>query len=390
MAKNVLLAFLSTLLALGLAEILLRLVNIEPEQYAVYPPGYHLTLRPDPTLLVGVRSGVKHFTISRDGLRGRPLDSRSDEYRILAIGGSTTESIYHDDADAWTALLERGLGSVGARHVWVGGAGRSGLNTRDHIVQLRYLSDELPPLDAVIVLAGANDLNVALSQGDHFVKPMPLSDPEEEYRTVRRAFATVPRSRRLAGPPPARWYQRFVLYDAARRARNLLTEPRRRARMDLRGNSVARWRAARRAARFRRDTLPYLIEAIEEYRDNLETLVAVARSHRQRLVLMTQPTLWRGDLSHAEEQRLWLGGVGKFTDVQVDIYYTAGALRKAMDRFNATMRDMCRTEHVECVDLAAELPSDTSVFYDDLHFGEDGARRIAQVLIRNMRAGATP
>ena len=113
----------------------------------------------------------------------------------------------------------------------------------------------------------------------------------------------------------------------------------------------------------------------------------MARSRRQRLVLATQPMLWRSNLSPTEEQRLWLGGIGKFIEVQVDTYFTAGALRKAMDRFNGVLRDVCGAEHVECADLAAELPSDSTMFYDDVHFGEAGAHRIADVLVRTFRHG---
>jgi hypothetical protein len=45
---------------------------------------------------------------------------------------------------------------------------------------------------------------------------------------------------------------------------------------------------------------------------------------------------------------------------------------------------VCRERGLECVDLAAKLPRDTSVFYDDCHFNESGARRVAEVLAEHL------
>ena len=35
---------------------------------------------------------------------------------------------------------------------------------------------------------------------------------------------------------------------------------------------------------------------------------------------------------------------------------------------------------VECIDLAPVLPGDTTLFYDDVHFNESGAEKVAEVL----------
>src|SRR5262245_6104561 len=85
--------------AFALAEGMLRVVEVNPEGYRVYPPGYHLRIETDSGILSGVRLGPKNFTISKDGLRARPLDAAASEYRILAIGASTTEQMALDDAD---------------------------------------------------------------------------------------------------------------------------------------------------------------------------------------------------------------------------------------------------------------------------------------------------
>src|SRR5262249_59043271 len=80
---------------------------------------------------------------------------------------------------------------------------------------------------------------------------------------------------------------------------------------------------------------------------------------------------------NAESATLILGFGGR-DPAKATVYYAAGALREGMDRFNAVTRAVCRERGVECVDLAADLSSDLSVFYDDCHFNITGAERVAR------------
>jgi len=45
----------------------------------------------------------------------------------------------------------------------------------------------------------------------------------------------------------------------------------------------------------------------------------------------------------------------------------------------ATLR-VCEERGIHCLDLASALPKDDSVFYDDVHFNESGAGKIANIL----------
>ena len=51
------------------------------------------------------------FTINNYGFRGDELNmpKPNSEYRIFAIGGSSTESLYIDDKDVWTQILQENL-----------------------------------------------------------------------------------------------------------------------------------------------------------------------------------------------------------------------------------------------------------------------------------------
>ena len=51
-----------------------------------------------------------------------------------------------------------------------------------------------------------------------------------------------------------------------------------------------------------------------------------------------------------------------------------------MAAYNRKMLEVCRKRGIECLDLAGDFPRDLSVFYDDAHFNENGARLMAEKL----------
>jgi hypothetical protein len=89
--------------------------------------------------------------------------------------------------------------------------------------------------------------------------------------------------------------------------------------------------------------------------------------------------LWRADLPANAQDLLWMGGSGDFQHESGAAYYTLPALIEGMRRYNDVVRTVARERKIECVDLAAELDGDTALFYDDCHFTELGAERVARV-----------
>ena len=182
------LGLVGTLLA---AEIALRALVPDYRNFYVWPPGTAMLFRPSPAVLSGV-SDPAHFTINARGIRGRDLPE-GPAYRVLAVGGSSTECALLDDKKAWPAMLEARLPPTAMRQdVWVGNVGRSGMNSRDHVVHVKYLPREYRHIDAILVLAGVNDLTVALAQEGHYTPPPPWTAAAAEPLQIRRAFAVAP------------------------------------------------------------------------------------------------------------------------------------------------------------------------------------------------------
>ena len=121
-----------------------------------------------------------------------------------------------------------------------------------------------------------------------------------------------------------------------------------------------------------------------EYRRNIEKIIDITNAHKIRLVLLTQPVIWDPEHSGAYDELLWMGGVGDFTTGQSDTYYSVKVLADAMHRYNQELLSICSERKLDCINLAALLPKDTTTFYDDVHFNESGAQKVAELVSQHI------
>lgn len=367
---------LSVFAALAAGEAALRVVRPDRAWLYVNPPNATSVFRPSPGVMPGVE-GESRFITNSDGVRGDELTA-DFTYRILAVGGSTTECLYLDQGEAWPQLLQRGLneGRRG-RRVWVGNAGKSGLDSRDHVVGLGRMLDQYRNIDAVIILVGVNDLLSRL-KWDAAYDPDFLGRAGAEQVLLKRCFSNYE-----GGPLPL--YRRTAVWGLVRDAKaRLFPAPESKLEQDDAGKAYATWREHRRRAAAIRRALPDLSTALAEYARNINTLIDVARSRAARPIFVTQPAMWRDDLPPQLEDLLWTGGLGEYMKEPGKEYYSAGALEAGMRLYNETLIRTCRERGAEYVDLAPLVPRDTGAFYDDVHYNEAGARLVAEVIRRHL------
>ena len=323
--------------------------------------------------------GVSHFTINSAGIRGDEFATGQD-YRILALGGSTTECLYLDDTETWPMLLQTELRDRwNGAAVWVGNVGKSGHSTRQHIHQVERLLDDYPPIDAVILLVGINDLSLRLAF-------------DTAYRPLRRGSdANPPRGFNAAFDVRPTWdtspfHRRTELWQRLGAVKKRFTAPPAAIVQDSLGQNYVRWREHRASASEIRDTLPDLTQALAEYRDNLRRIIETSSARSTRVILVTQPSMFRVDLPPEVRRLLWMGGVGKYREEPGSAYYSFGALERGLAAYNRVLLQICDDNGAECIDLASQLDRDTTTLYDDVHFNENGARQVAQILARYLHA----
>ncbi|MGE0538357.1 MAG: SGNH/GDSL hydrolase family protein [Pirellulales bacterium] len=272
----------------------------------------------------------------------------ADALRVICLGGSTTECLFLDNADAWTSRLMSQLNGAASGRYWVGSAGRSGYASGHH---LRFLA-ESPLVDhaaAVVVLVGIEDLMRHLMQLDAGQTPPPLV-----LRTCTAQLVAEIWNARLghglAVGPTGR--------DYAHNRHGLI---------------FPAW-----------PTDPSFDDAVDLYRHRLREIVAVARRRRIRLLFVTQPVLWGEDLSGQALSRLAIAR--SFPKPPPWKYLTPENLRRAIDQYNDAIREVAADEDITCVDAAAEMNGRAEFFYDDYHFTREGAAMLAQLVAEELRA----
>ncbi|MBY0588017.1 SGNH/GDSL hydrolase family protein [bacterium] len=308
--------------------------------------------------LVGIE-GPSLFTVNRFGLRGREVESIHRPGSILCVGGSTTESLYVTDEKSWPWRLGELLSQREKRSIFVGNAGRSGHLVKHHTYLIEHYS-LIESFEWIIVLAGVNDLGALLHQ----------NRPQREARVASETLFHRDRPneasyRRLA---LWRWMEMALDVGTPIAAGQILQDPR--------GNWIVE-RRKERARKLRENPRlepPFELEAdLELYRQRLHELIQTARRKGCKILLLTQPTLWKEGLDPALEAMLI-----EQTD---DAAYSAGTLAAMMDRYNQVLRDTAEQNHCPIVDLARRMPTDRTLFYDDCHFHDAGSAWVAEILI---------
>jgi len=360
------LVFLGSLLLVALLlEGISRLVI--PNRYFVWPPGFEMTFDAGKNITHGV-TFPSRLTINAAGMRG-DLPREEQQYRILAVGGSTTICVYLDDARAWPFVVQQNVNrALGREAVWVGNVGRPGHRTDHHILQLQKLLAQHPDIDMVMLLVGINDLLANLPGS----RPVTTGPPDERQMLVM-SFSIFP-----GWDADTPWYQRNLIGRLIRLSSwRPMPGTEKLQPMDAQGEFVATLRRYRQRAAFFRDQPPDLAEPLAEYAANLNAIIDITRRHDVRVLFVTQPVLWSPDLGEPERKLLWAGGPPFFGLKDGATYLSAGALAASMERYNEVLRAVCRDRDVECLDAAARIEPTGANFYDDAHFTEPGAAALA-------------
>jgi lysophospholipase L1-like esterase len=281
--------------------------------------------------------------------------------RILAVGGSTTECLYVTDKRSWPWLLQDTLNQRLKQAVFVGNAGKSGLLAIHHDYLLRNypLADKF---EWIIVLVGINDLGAHLRQnyGNRRLtvaqETLSPTYADKAYYRFLTPFRLLERTAMLGAigetvvqDPQGLWYQ----------------SARQRRQDSLRVRTINQPPA---------DFDSMLATYAADLRSIVDATRRMSDTHhvKQRLVLVTQPTMYREGLPEDLERLLW----GFADDASA---YSTPNLAGMMDAFNQVLIQVARETNVDFIDLASMLPKDTSVFYDDAHFNDAGSARVAEV-----------
>ncbi len=357
--KKVLVYFLIIFItiALGLAFFeYLNYRNVSKINYSyVWPPNHEYIFHPNSSIFNGI-SGESHFTINHLGYRGNKIKNHDDEYRILIVGGSTSECLYLDDNETWPYLLMNKLGkTVDNKKVVTMNIGKSGHGLRNNLLALKYLPDYYEP-DLIIILTGANDVLFKLSRKGAW---QPFN--ESEYNITESYTFSV--------SPGYSWKSTIIykIYNTLNlKSKNIKPQ-------DGIGNTLVENRLNRQNAENWITEIPDLTLALEDYERTLERVIELSKEKNINLIFMTQPYLYKENMIPEEDASLWM------TYDFGDIYYPIETMIFSTEEFNKRLLKVCEiNKDIFCIDLEKKVPKTLDYIYDDMHFNENGASFVSE------------
>jgi lysophospholipase L1-like esterase len=275
---------------------------------------------------------------NRQGLRTREVigPPMPGEYRVFALGGSTTENVWNDEGVHWPLTLEWALHAAGRTDVRVYNAAMSAYSSAHSLVRLQFDLLQYEP-DLVVVMHNVNDLTV-------------------NYFAAHAGMAADPNYRAKYG------LDRFT--GVVRDEDVVLSR--------LWHSVSVRLRALRQDAPPRLTGEYDLEPGLRAFRSNLRSLAAVARAAGTEVLLLTMPA----SASRAKYDSVaalgWTGDAGPLPSYE--------RFQRDFDTYNRAILEVGAREGIDVVDMAARFPRDDSLFVDVVHYTAAGIRAFGTIL----------
>ena len=271
---------------------------------------------------------------------------------MIAVGGSTTESLYVSDGKTWPDLLGREL-SANLNKLWLNNAGLDGHSTFGHRLLLDQRIARLKP-KVVVFLVGLNDV------GREDLKAADAAVVAGGAHSGRLGALLTWAARRSAIVATALNLERY------REARKLDRVHR---------HLEIRWAPVLTPDRERSRALLQLHKEryVRPYAERVRDLVQRARAYGIEPVLMTQPALYGNVVD--PETKVFLGTL----EVDHDQGLHGALAWNILELYNDAAREVGGERGVLVIDLARRLPKDSRLFYDFVHFNNEGSAEVAAI-----------
>jgi lysophospholipase L1-like esterase len=277
--------------------------------------------------------------------------------------------------------MQKRLSSLVGQDIWVGNAGKSGLNSFSHVSQIYQSSREIEP-DLIMVTAGINDLNQCISGGISAIRDNARSfkDPVYVRKYSQHVFAMVKTNPDQDNKSLylTKFVKRFWASFLEEKTADITFDY---VIQDDAGFFYDEQRKRRQNAEKVID-LPNITECLDAFEANLNRMVQYVSDLNIPLVFVTQGSLYRSDLDQHELDLLWFGSVGEnpFSENPPRRYYTAAVMHSLLNQYNMRTLKVCSEQGLKCWDTDSHLEKTTNTYYDDVHMNVSGSHAFGEKL----------
>lgn len=343
-------------LALLLCEIILRIYNPFPfalqKGKLVIPANITKTFdnpwisRLDKTI---------HYSRNSLGFRGPEKPTTPGYFSIITIGGSTTACTFLSDSCTWPFLLGKILQSAHPK-LWVNNAGIDGHSSFGHLLMLR---DHIIPLkpDVVIFLMGIND-----TETNQSVEFDEMTEKKIHTRSVKSFLKSLLNYSEL-GRTAFQFYQVSIaykkgLYHQDIDVKKLIDNPQ--------PDSIFTLRLQRQQT------------FLNGYKLRTDSIIRICEDAGIMPVFLTQPSLFgafKDSATGIEMKDKWINKNDKDNSLLQE---------KILEQYNDVLRN--DSTRIRVIDLARKMPKNSEYYYDFIHFTNEGAEKVAEILATELES----
>lgn len=299
-------------------------------------------------------------TVTRNsvGFRGPNPPADAGQYlSIVTIGGSTTQCFFLSDDKTWTAKMEANL-KKSLSPLWVNNAGLDGHSTYGHLVLLEDHVRKLKPKVAVF-LVGGNDV---------------ARNPEVEFDAENVKGSITFRSPTAFIKSLSPYSEVASLVANLYRSLNAYRHGLLHQKIDLKQQGYADDVTPATESAYVAEAAK--LEFVNGYESRLRRLVEVSKGAGIEPVLVTQPLLAGEGIDPVTgldmaRIRIGPGRSGKMWWQALEVY-------------NDVTRRVGRENNLLVIDAARELPKSSRFFYDFLHFSNEGAQALGELIAHRL------
>jgi lysophospholipase L1-like esterase len=310
----------------------------------------------------------RELHVNDDSFRGDPVSSDPSTFRVFTLGGSTTYSYTLPYWDTYPAKLEQKLSTAyPGQKIQVENAA-SDWYSSEHML-IRYLFDlkDYKP-DLVIVMEAINDLFRSFA-------PEWWSRPGQNFRRDYSHYlgpvASLESIRVKYFP-----FTEFLLYKKVR----AIFDRRAQGVVKIDGEDPDFYQ------KVKKNTRPAKVSefpSLPVFERNLRTLVGILKSDGVKVILLTQPSIYRQGLTPPEISSLYFAPIHCN---QNGVYPDIASMEYGMGIFNDTIRKVARELDVPLVDLEKEIPKGTKFLSDDVHPTPAATDRESELIFEKIKS----
>ena len=296
-----------------------------------------------------------HYSRNSLGFRGPELpDSISKLTSVITIGGSTTECRFQSDSLTWSFLLYQSLKKE-KPDIWLNNAGIDGHSTFGHLLLLDEYVLKIKP-DYALFLTGINDEEI--EQPDEF----DLMTEKKITTTSFKGFIKSLLNHTELGRTAFNFYHVQIAYKKGLIHREINIKELADSPLP---DSIINTRIAHQG------------KYITAYKQRISKLLTKCEQAGICPVLITQPSLLGDFVDSATQIQMgnkWINDGSLSDNCMLE--------GKVLELYNDVLRSF--SGKFDVIDLAKEMPKSSIYYYDFIHFTNEGAKKVSEILFNHL------